>query len=117
VAYYLDENIAVDIVEWLREKGIRVTTVYEQGQAGVDADTYLLKKALELTCIFVTNDQGVEGVHERIMGLEGLRHAGLVIVKSRTYRDYPAQLASRLYRMAGKYEGWADWLHGQLIDL
>jgi predicted nuclease of predicted toxin-antitoxin system len=117
VAYYLDENLPVDIAALLREKGIRVTTAYDEDQAGEEADTYLLARARALTCVMVTYDWDLEDIHRRIKGLKGLTHAGLIIVKRRGNRDYSAQLVARLCRMADKYEGWADWLHGQLIYL
>jgi hypothetical protein len=117
VAYYLDVNISLDLVELLREKGIRVTTAYIEEQHTEKADTYLLARSRELCCVMVTYDKGFVAIHERIIGLEGLAHAGLFVVTSSALREYPSQLAARLIRMAEKYEGWPDLLHGQLIRL
>jgi hypothetical protein len=56
-------------------------------------------------------------IHERIMGLEGLTHAGLFVVTSFALRRYPMQLADRLIRIAEKYEGWPSILRNQVMEL
>jgi hypothetical protein len=119
MAFYLDENVDQRIVQPLRDRGIRVTSVQAQGQMG-ETDVRVLARARKLGCVLVTWDNHFEGLHDLIVGLHethGTAHAGIILVKSRRAGQSPVSVADALARLVEKYEGFADVLKNDILTL
>jgi hypothetical protein len=116
LAYYLDENIPLELMTLLRGKNIRVVTVYSDDQIG-ESDILLLARARKLACVMVTFDLGFYALHKRITEQgKGLTHAGIITVEGTLYKD-TAQLADALTRLVVKFEGCPDFLKNQLFNM
>jgi predicted nuclease of predicted toxin-antitoxin system len=117
MACYQDENVALTLQSLLRSGQMRATSVYEQGQVGEQADTLILAKARELGCILITTDLGFIDIHERILSIPGLTHAGIILVTSQACKESPEQLAETLLRLNAKFEDFPDWLVNQVYTV
>lgn len=116
LAYYLDENIPLELMTLLKDKGIRVVTVYSDDQTG-KPDIILLARARELACVMVTFDLDFYVLHEQITEPgQKLTHAGIIIVEGTLYKD-TVQLAEALVRLVVKFEGCPDFMKNQLFNL
>ena len=56
VAFYMDENVPADITRGLRDRGVDVLTVQDDGREG-SADPQVLDRATELGRVVFTRDQ------------------------------------------------------------
>jgi hypothetical protein len=117
VDFYMDGNIDQRAVAVIEAEGIFVTDVYREGQANEESDILILAKARTMGCILVTLDRDFREIDERIRGVGGLTHTGILFVKSDTLKADPVQLAGALIRIAQKYEGSTQLLHSQLFRL
>lgn len=117
VDFYLDGNIDQRVAAILDAEAVHFTDVYKEGQAAEKADTRILAKSRVMGCVLVTADRDYREIHERVVRLGGLRHAGILLVKSEALKADAPQLANVLTRIAEKYEGSASILHNQLFRL
>ncbi len=116
LVYYLDENIPLELMALLRDKGIQVVTVYSDDQVG-KPDIILLARAREQGCVMVTFDLDFYVLHEQITEPgQKLTHAGIIIVEGTLYKD-TNQLAEALARLVAKFEGCPDFMKNQLFNL
>jgi uncharacterized protein with PIN domain len=83
IRFYLDENVANDIAEGLRHRGIDVVTTPEAGNMGLTDEEHLAF-ALAQNRVIVTQDSDF-----LILDSQGLPHAGIVYYKpqTRTVKD------------------------------
>src|SRR5262245_55272948 len=61
LAFYIDEHIPSAIAAGLRERGIDVLTIQDDGRTGTD-DTDNLRRAFELHRVLVTEDHDYESI-------------------------------------------------------
>jgi hypothetical protein len=113
VMFYLDENISQEIAESLQARGVLVTDVYAEGQVSERVDTLVLARAREMGCILVSADRDFEEICQRITGIGGLSHAGVIMVSGSLLHSSEA-LTARLARLTEKFEGFPDWLRNQV---
>lgn len=114
---YLDANVDLRVAALLRASRVLVTDVYVEGQAEEKANTRILAKAGTMGFVTVTQDRGFRDIHDRIMSIEGLSHAGIILVKGMALKSDVVQLAATLVRLTEKYEGSSDVLYSQIFTL
>jgi predicted nuclease of predicted toxin-antitoxin system len=117
IAFYTDENIALNVARDLREESVTTITAYSDHQIGEDQDTQILRRARELGCILVKTDADFDEINGRLEALGGLKHPGILLVKSKVLKTDAVQLAQRLIRFAQKYEAIPDWLENQIYTI
>jgi hypothetical protein len=97
--YYLDENVDRRIINPLRQQGITVITVEEQGLKGEKDDDIHLVEATRLGCVLVTADPDFVDIHERVMAYwmeQGeCQHAGIIFISTARPRS-PGEIAKQL---------------------
>lgn len=117
IGLYLDANVDQRMAALLRASRVLVSDVYVEGQAEGKADTRILAKARVMGFVTVTQDRDFRDIHDRIMSIEGLSHAGIILIKSMALKSDAAQLADIVARLTEKYEGSSDVLYSQIFTL
>jgi len=70
-----DENVHPDVIEFLREAGLDIESVSEQGQFGLP-DTQVLQEATEAGRVVLTHDSDFGG-----LALMGAKFIGIIYVR------------------------------------
>lgn len=117
VGFYLDGNISQIVTDHLRDASIKFTDVYLDDRADEPSDFRLLARAATLGLVMVTQDRDFRELETRLHTLQGLRHAGIILVKSRTLKGDEGQLAQLLIRLTSKYEGWGYPWQNQILTV
>ncbi len=113
VAFYLDANIDQSVMMEMRERGVAVISVYQQGQRQA-LDTHILSHARETGRVLVSHNKDFEAIHERLRRIEGTTHAGIILVGG---DRAPSYVAAMLIRWAEKYEDMPDMLQNAIFTL
>ena len=78
VAFYFDHNVRAAVTSGLRQRGVDVLTVYEDGRAEED-DSVLLQRAAELGRVSFTHDDDFLAVGNQWLS-QGRTFAGIIYV-------------------------------------
>lgn len=117
VRFYLDANVFYALTDLLRDAGLSASSVYMMGIQEEKADTVVLYVAREMGALLVTFDEDLREIDTRIRAIEGLRHAGIILVTSDSLKSDIDQLSAVLVRLAQKYEGSSDLLWNTIFPL
>lgn len=100
--FLVDENTGVTVARWLRDRGHKVFSVYEEAR-GIDDDT-IIQKAFAENWILITNDKdfGEKVYREQrphrgiiLLHLENERAANKIVTLERLLETYLHQLPDR----------------------
>jgi predicted nuclease of predicted toxin-antitoxin system len=118
LGFYLDESVSQRVaVGLVKNYGIDITRVEEEGQKAEPSDILILARAREMGRILVTVDRHFRSIHNRVMRVKGTNHAGIIWIRSREARQDPAVVRKFIIELAEVSFDRPDVLENRLVQV